>query len=114
MVTQTRLNKILPLSGSQTVLITSGGNDTLIEIPTKVFNLARSHLYFVFTPATSGGGNYNWMNMDVISMIRQIQLYTRSGIYICDLNFANKYTSAVFKVETKIDEYLSLSESNSK
>ena len=46
-----RLTKLLPQSGLQLFNLTNtGAPDTYFEIPTKVFNLARSHLFFTLPP----------------------------------------------------------------
>lgn len=101
-----KLNRIFQQSGGQTVTLTSGGgNESIFEIPVRSFNLARSHLYMTLTP-TAVAGLFNFAWVDCVTPIRQIQLYTRSGIYLCDLSEANTYTKIALKPETKIDEFL--------
>ena len=94
-----KLNKILPQSGSQTVTINTGGNDTIFEIPaSKAFNLARSLLCFNIAPLTAGA--YYYAYKDVFTPIRQLQLYTRGGIYLCDLNELPNYSKFVKSRDT--------------
>jgi hypothetical protein len=100
-----RLNKILPQAGSQSVTINTGGNDTMFEIPVKAFNLARSLLCFNIEPAANGAAYY-YAYKDVFTPIRQMQLYTRSGIYLCDLNELPNFTKVTLKPETRFEEYI--------
>jgi hypothetical protein len=101
-----RLNRILPQVGSQNVTILPGGGvDTIFEIPTKTFNLARSVLEFTISPAAVGAA-YISAYKDCLTPIRQIQLYTRAGIYLCDLDNLPNYTKIVWKSEIPIQEYL--------
>jgi hypothetical protein len=103
-----RLTKLLPQSGGQIVTITtSGGQETIFEIPVKAFNLSKSYFTFVVTPtAPSVNNNYNWAFTDCFTPFRQLQLYTRSGIYLCDLNEVSNYTKVVWKPETKLQDFL--------
>jgi hypothetical protein len=101
-----RMSKLLPQSGGQTVAISSaGGQETIFEIPVKAFNLARSFVSFVVTP-TGLAANYNWSFVDCFNPFRQLQLYTRSGIYLCDLNEVGNYTKVMWKPEIKLEEFL--------
>lgn len=101
-----KLNKVLPLSGSQnTILSTAGGNETLFEIPSYVFNFAQSR--FDFQMAITNTNNIaSWIFKDVIGPIRQIQIYTRAGLYLMDIQYFNNYTKITRKPFTKIDHYL--------
>lgn len=100
-----RISKLLPQSGGQTVTITtSGGQESIFEIPIKAINLSKSHIYFVITP--TAGAQFSWAFTDCFTPFRQLQLYTRSGIYLCDLNEISNYTKIVWKPETKLQEFL--------
>lgn len=109
-------NRILPLSGNQQANITTaGGNETLFEIPSKVCNLGESRLEFsMLIPTTTASANLatiatafsTYVFKDVVSPIRQLQLYTRSGLYLCDIPYFNNYTKCVRKYFTKLDDYL--------
>lgn len=101
-----KLNRIFQQSGGQAVtLTTGGGNESIFEIPVRSFNLARSHIYMTLTP-NAVAANFNFAWVDCVTPIRQIQFYTRSGIYMCDLSEANVYTKIATKPETKLEEYL--------
>lgn len=102
-------SQVYQQSGGQTQTLTaSGGNESVFELPSKVFNLARSQLNFTLTPSAAGtaGTQYNWLFTDCVFPIRQIQLYTKSGIYLCDLLEVGNYTKIVSKAETKLDDFL--------
>ena len=103
-----RYNKIMQQTGGQNVTITSGGNsETIFEIPVKAFNLAQSYIEFTLTPAASGATpNYNWLWTDCLTPFLTVQLYTRSGIYLCDLTNLTNYTKIAWKPETKLQEFL--------
>jgi len=106
-----RMNRILPLSGSPTApLSTTGGNEVIFELPVSAFNLAQSIMYFdMYLPEARAAGpvsDYTWVWRDVLPMIRTIQLYTRGGVYLCDLNFVHNMTKIVNKAETKLDDFL--------
>ena len=101
-----RFNKILPINGSQTTTITAaGGNEIQFEIPVCAFNLAKSYLNFTMVIPNSGT-IYNWAFTDVVSPIRQMQLYTRNSISLADLYNVNNMKKIVTKSNTKLDEYL--------
>jgi len=105
-------NRILPLSGSQsTTLTASGGNETVFELPTKVYNFARSRLEFTLAIpkvdiAVPAANTYTWVFKDAVSPIRQMQLYTRAGLYLCDIPYFNNYTKLVRKPFTPLKDFL--------
>jgi len=101
-----KYNRVLPLSGSQNAIITTaGGTEVLMELPISAMNLSRSILKFTMTPVLLGGAG-NYLHVDELSPIRQIQLYTRSGIYLCDLQEVANYTKLVWKTDTKFEEFI--------
>lgn len=100
-----RMSRILPQVGSTNQFINPGGGDeTIFEIPVKTFNLARSTLEFTISPAVTGSQICAYT--DCLTPIRQIQLVTRTGIYMCDVDNIPNYTKVVWKAETPLQEYL--------
>lgn len=98
-------SKVLPQNGVQAVaLTTAGGEETIFELPPKVYNFSKSNLVFSLTP--SAGTHFNKMFSDCVPAIRQIQVYTRTGLFLVDLNYANNYTNAISRHETPLDEIL--------
>ena len=75
-----KLNKILPQSGSQSVTINTGGNDTMFEIPVKAFNLARSLLCFTIAPGANAAAYY-YAYEDVLTPIRQLDNYILEVVF---------------------------------
>jgi len=105
-----RMTRVLPLSGStiQTVN-TTGGQETIFEIPVNAVNFAKSYLTFSFQIPPQTADNTairNYCFMDCFPHFRQLQLYTRSGIFICDLNEVANYTKVIWNAETKIENFL--------
>jgi len=98
-------SKILPQNGSQTVTLSAaGGEETIFELPPKVFNGSKS--IFAFSQTPPQGTHYNKMFVDTVPSIRQIQLYTRTGLYLVDLNYANDFTNSISRHETPVSEIL--------
>ncbi len=102
-----RFNKIIQQSGGQDLTISGGGGQvSIFELPTQCYNLAKSELYFTLTPPQAGVGLFNWAFKDTVSPISRIQLYTRGGLYLCDLPYVANYTKVISKPETSYDEYV--------
>ena len=91
------LSRTVQQSGSTTqALDVSGGGTSVFEIaPGSVINLSKSVLSFRLTPTAGGANLYNKMFVTGAPMIRSIQLTTREGLHLCDLQDANKFLSAV-------------------
>jgi len=105
-----RLNKILPQSGLTTATESlAGGQETIFELPAAyAMNLAQSFITFQFRVPAGPNPGYNNVFKDCFPHWRQFQLYTRSGIYICDLNEVSNYTKVTFNAETPLQEYLDI------
>ncbi len=107
-----RFNKIIQQSGGQDLTISGGGGQvSIFELPTQCYNLAKSELYFTLTPPAPGQAAgpqdlFNWAWKDNASPISRIQLYTRGGLYLCDLPYVANYTKVINKPETAYDEYV--------
>lgn len=99
-----QLTQLTQQTGGQTVTIANGGEESIFELSPKVFNYAHSILQWASTPTK--GTHYNWMYADGISHIRQLQLYTRSGLFLVDLNDVGNYTNMTLRRETKAEEML--------
>eukprot|EP00732_Lithocolla_globosa_P004070 Lithocolla_globosa_v1_NODE_3535_length_1644_cov_125.396476.p1 type:complete len:451 gc:universal NODE_3535_length_1644_cov_125.396476:1375-23(-) len=102
-----QLSKNTPQTGSTTVTITtSGGQESIFEISPKVMNLSKSILSFTSTPVASGANKRNFVHIDGVSLIRTIQLYTRTGVYLCDINDLNKYMKMTMRQSHAIDDVM--------
>ena len=96
--------KVVPNTGSQsTTITTSGGQEVIFELSSKVYNFNKSILSFTLTPALTSA-KYNWMFADSLCMLRQVQLYTRTGLYLVDIQDANRYTNMTLRHETRSEE----------
>lgn len=101
-----KFSRIVPLSGSQSVDIpVSSTAEVLMEIPTNVLNFEESVLFANIAIAAQGAGNHLWYHSDGMPIISEVDLYTRSGIYLCQLpNFQN-YMKIVRKIFTSKKEF---------
>lgn len=101
-----QLSKVVQQAGLQTMTVgAAGGVESVFEIPAKVFNLSKSFLSFTIGPDTAAGANnYNWANIDGFSAIRQVQLYTRGGLYLCDINDFDRYTNMTLRRNVLCDD----------
>ncbi len=93
-----QLTKILPQSQITTI---TNGAEAIFEISPKVFNPAQSELQMSVTfPVVATDNAINVVFTDTVSEIRQIQLYTRTGLFLADVMYANNYVKAVSRYET--------------
>ncbi|GAM17135.1 hypothetical protein SAMD00019534_003100, partial [Acytostelium subglobosum LB1] len=76
--------RLFPQSGTTQTTVYAGGNDTIFEIPpSKAYNLSRSFFRFIFN--LPGIANKNQlMFADFCPFFRQIQVFTRGGLYLMD------------------------------
>lgn len=100
-----KLQKLKPMSGGDTATIsTAGGQETMIEIAPRAVNWSQSKLTFdVLIPEVNTKFTFGYA--DSFSEIRQIQLYTRGGMFLCDLDNLGNYT-ALLKACTGVDDVL--------
>lgn len=84
-------------------ILTAGGQESIFEFSgSKVYNLGKSVLSFSVKPTAVT--TYKWFHADGISLIRQIQLYNREGLYLCDIQQANIYTKCINRKGNKISD----------
>lgn len=102
-----KFQQLQPFSGNQPKVIGTGGGEIIFQLSNKVMNLSKSILEFTITPSAAGVGFHNVKYVKPLAPIRQIQLYTQSGVYLCDLYHVNKYLDVVYYPETSLDEFLS-------
>jgi len=88
----------------------SGGNDTLFQIPICAFNLAQSYLNFsmyVNYGATVALNQYvNWVYVDGLTPLRQLQIYDDGGQYYSNLYDVNIFTNMLMRYTTSAEELL--------
>ena len=99
-----QLTKLIQQTGGQiNTITTSGGMESIFELPAKVFNFGKSFLSFSISIPDGGANNYNWFQTNVIPFWQQIQVYTKGGLFLCDLISAHNYSNLVNPVETKLE-----------
>ncbi|KYQ88909.1 hypothetical protein DLAC_10491 [Tieghemostelium lacteum] len=98
--------RLFPQSGSTQTTVTAGGNDTIFEIPpSKAYNFGKSWFQFQFQlPATAT--NFGVAFADFTPFFRQIQVYTRGGLYLMDHTNFHLHSKMVTKINKKIIETL--------
>lgn len=102
-----RYNKVLMQTGGNSITFSqAGGSEYIFEIPVSTFNLSKSYFTMQVRLPTGPNPGYNWLYQNTCPFFRQIQLYTRGGQYICDLNEAANYLKIVVNAETKLEEFL--------
>lgn len=101
-----KLHSLYPLSGLQTTTLNAaGGSEIIFQLPVKVMNLSESILSFSYVPAGNSVAGVHFSHLSPLSLIRQIQLYTQSGVYLADVYYVNKYLNTVFYPETKYTDF---------
>lgn len=97
-------SRIYPQS-SATLNITADGQESVFEIPPKCFNFSKASLNFTMTAAAlAAGGHFNNIHCDGVPFISQIQLYTRSGLFLCNITSLNKYLNTISRRENKLTD----------
>lgn len=95
-----KFSKLYQQTGGQTVTIDTSNPETFFELPPRVMNLSRSILKFTATPSALAA-NSNWLFQDCVAGVRQIQLMTRGGVILCDINNLDHYTKIVLKSDVR-------------
>eukprot|EP00732_Lithocolla_globosa_P000407 Lithocolla_globosa_v1_NODE_121_length_6109_cov_174.362075.p3 type:complete len:177 gc:universal NODE_121_length_6109_cov_174.362075:3686-3156(-) len=101
-----QLSKVTQQNGGTGVTITpASGQESIFELPPKVMNLSESILSFTATYAELNG-KYTWVYTEGIPLIRQIQLYTRTGVHLVDINDLNKYMKCTMRMSHKVEDVI--------
>lgn len=110
---QYKLSRLVPLSGAQTLTITpSATQEVLFELPTNVMNLSKSFLSFQALVQAPAAGLFTWIFDNTMPFVSQVQLMTRGGMYLCDINNLQNYLNLTMARETKITDFLSYDQLN--
>jgi len=99
-----QFTRIYQQTGGQAVTIDTSNPESIFELPPKVMNFSRSIIKYTATPTAGGANAANWLFQDCVAGIRQMQLYTRGGKYLCDINNLDHYTKIVLKSDVKKSE----------
>ncbi len=97
-----RHSKLYQQAGGVAITVSTSSLESVWELPNRVMNLANSYLQFTMTP--TGGTHFNYIFTDKVAPVRQIQLYTRGGVFLADVNYADRYTDIVLKSDVKLDD----------
>jgi hypothetical protein len=101
-ISKVEYTKIVQQQGGESITISTSNLESIFELPARVMNLSKSHLTFSASHAGHATkANFTWMSAPPI---RQAQLYSRSGVMLCDINNLQNYVTAVNPFETKVNE----------
>lgn len=102
-----RFNRLLPVQGPLSPSLSSTNvTVTTIELPAKVFNLAKSVLRFSMQVPAQANSTTNgmWVHADTVACIDRLSLFTRSGVYLADLTNFNTFMKVTNKWTQSKDE----------
>lgn len=100
------ISRITQQSNTAINLSASGGQTSVFEIPSNVVNFAKSYLSFTTTYGAAGGAALSNKIFSIgAPMIRSIQLTTREGLFLADLQQVNRMLSVVLPAEARGDEW---------
>lgn len=98
---------IVPPTGSNEVKLQNATMDSYFEITPNVFNISQSHLeYNVLIPDLNTKWNYSYKNKP---NVQNIQVYTKSGVNLVQLDYVNKYVYTVGRKNMKFGDYITRS-----
>lgn len=99
-----QLFKLTQQSGGNSVtLSTSGGEQSVFEIPTNVVNLSRSFLNYTISTTAAGAGDFgNIFYNGTPGCIRDIELVTQSGERLVNIPNVTKYCQVVSLTDTPV------------
>tara|TARA_R100000951_G_scaffold18496_4_gene14853 strand:- start:227 stop:1579 length:1353 start_codon:yes stop_codon:yes gene_type:complete len=97
--------KLVPLSGNQSVDVSANsGTDVTFELPVQALNLGESFFQADVTIPAQGDGARAWVHKGITPW-SSIQLYTRGGQYLCNIQErATDYSRVVGSSETTSTE----------
>ena len=101
-----RISKLIPLTGQSLSLGISSTTNAQFELQTNVMNLARSRLTFDILVPFQLLNTYQWIQADPLALFDRIQLYTRGGISLLDIQGVNNFSSLVTPFKTKMTDLL--------
>lgn len=99
------LTKILQQSGGGNVAISANSSvESIFDIPAQVFNLSKSFIDFTVTCPASGNPGQTLGAMLDIPPIRRLSLYTRGGLYLCDIQNFQHFWKMTSNLSTMTDQ----------
>lgn len=99
------LTKILQQSGGGSVAITANSSvEAVFDVPAQVYNLSKSYIDFTISCAAPGQAGQTLGAMLDIPPIRRLSLYTRSGLYICDIQNFQHFWKLCSNLVTRTDD----------
>jgi len=100
-----RMSRVLPQGADNLTLSTGSTSQMTFELPNKVYNLSRSTLDWQMSVMDPPASDFNALFTNAYPIDR-IELFTRSGRHLCDINNYAQYSRSVTPVVTKMSEFL--------
>lgn len=98
-----KIPTVNPVGQNNSLINTSGGTDIRFDLPVLAYNLAQSTLQFTMKIPTAT--HYSFLFMDALTPFSQIQLSTRGGALLCDLQNVQNFTKIIWKSRISRKEY---------
>lgn len=109
MAPQYKLSRVFMQSGGTSVTMTSaGGNESIFEIPAKVFNLSRSYLRGQIQLTAGLATHVPIFECDTPCIYRDIQIYTKGGLYLVNVPFVNNFLKMALPWNIRADDFLTI------
>lgn len=82
--------------------------ETTFEIPPRTLNLCKSFLSFTVTVPNMAvaATSFNHIHADGIPHIQTIQLFNRSGLFLANISYLNKYMNTTARYNNKLQDVL--------
>lgn len=91
--------------GTNATLSTSSTTEVIFEIPSKCWNMAESILAFDINLPAAGGGLNNVVHTMGAPWCNRIQLRSKGGSYVCDLQQAHVYARCIAGPSKKMADF---------
>lgn len=102
-----RMSRVQPLTNipsSTGLVLSTSAQEVVFELPNKVYNLSKSVLNFKLEHPGVDTATYQNLFSLGQTLIDRVSLYTREGVYLCDMPFFNKFSRATVSALTKQDD----------
>ena len=102
-----KMLRINPLQGTQSLTLNASRQSIQIELPaSECFNLSRSYLQMTLNVDAQGSSPAFGRIFNDTLPISSINLRTRSGVVLCELDFLAQYVRIANRIKTRIAHYI--------
>ena len=101
-----RYSNLQPQATSTVQLSSTNIQESIIDLPNKVFNLSKSMLNFNLQVSQNEDGKHTCLHNVGLTMIDRVSLMTRDGAVLFDIPNFNSYSRAITPLVTPLEKYL--------